>query len=150
MSELIQKSCILFDVDGAEKRDVIRALVKELHAAERITDEEEFFGDVLAREAVSPTYVGFDMGLPHGKTDHVLKASVAFARTKEPVVWNEETGEKADLVILIAVPLSEAGDTHMKILANLSRRLMHEEFRESLRTSTRDQVFDILTEVLEA
>ena len=37
----------------------------------------------------------------------------------------------------------------MKILANLSRQLMHEEFRESLRSSTMDQVFDILTEVLE-
>ena len=37
----------------------------------------------------------------------------------------------------------------MKILANLSRQLMHEEFRESLRNSTKNQVFDILTEVLE-
>lgn len=149
MSELISRNCIVFDLDAAEKKDVIKVLVKELDAAGKITDQEEFFGDVLAREAIAPTYVGFDMGLPHGKTDHVIKASVAFARTVKPVVWNEETGETADLVILIAVPLSEAGDTHMKILANLSRKLMHEEFRDSLRNSTKDQVYDILTEVLE-
>ena len=146
MSKLISKNCIVFDIDAAEKKDVISALVKELDAAGKITDQNEFFEDVLAREAIAPTYVGFDMGLPHGKTDHVLEASVAFARTVRPVVWNEETGE---LIILIAVPLSEAGDTHMKILANLSRQLMHEEFRESLRNSTKNQVFDILTEVLE-
>lgn len=89
------------------------------------------------------------MGLPHGKTDHVLEASVCFGRTAEPVVWNEESGETADLIILIACPLAEAGDTHMKILANLSRKLMHEEFRESLRNSDEEQVYQILTEVLE-
>ena len=148
MSKLINENCIVFDMEGS-KKDIIRTMSGELYRAGKITDTEEFYQDVLAREAITPTFVGFDMGLPHGKTDHVLEASVCFGRTKEPVVWNEETGETADLIILIAVPLSEAGDTHLKILANLSRRLMHEEFRESLRRSTREQVYTILEEVLE-
>ena len=69
-------------------------------------------------------------------------------RDRNPVAWTED-GETVDLVIMIAVPLSEAGNTHMKILASLSRKLMHEEFRESLRNSSKEQVFAILTEVLE-
>lgn len=148
MGKLINKNCIVFDIRG-EKKDVIHRLAVELGKAGMITDTEEFYKDVLAREAISPTFVGFDMGLPHGKTDHVLEASVCFGRTAEPVVWNEESGETADLIILIACPLAEAGDTHMKILANLSRKLMHEEFRESLRNSDEEQVYQILTEVLE-
>ena len=148
MGKLINKNCIVFDIRG-EKKDVIHRLAVELGKAGTITDTEEFYKDVLAREAISPTFVGFDMGLPHGKTDHVLEASVCFGRTAEPVVWNEESGEAADLIILIACPLAEAGDTHMKILANLSRKLMHEEFRESLRNSDEEQVYQILTEVLE-
>ena len=148
MGKLINKNCIVFDIRG-DKKDVIHRLAVELGKAGTITDTEEFYQDVLAREAISPTFVGFDMGLPHGKTDHVLEASVCFGRTAEPVVWNEESGEAADLIILIACPLAEAGDTHMKILANLSRKLMHEEFRESLRNSDEEQVYQILTEVLE-
>ena len=148
MGKLINKNCIVFDIRG-EKKDVIHRLAVELGKAGKITDTEEFYKDVLAREAISPTFVGFDMGLPHGKTDHVLEASVCFGRTAEPVVWNEESGETADLIILIDCPLAEAGDTHMKILANLSRKLMHEEFRESLRNSDEEQVYQILTEVLE-
>ena len=124
MGKLINKNCIVFDIRG-EKKDVIHRLAVELGKAGKITDTEEFYKDVLAREAISPTFVGFDMGLPHGKTDHVLEASVCFGRTAEPVVWNEESGETADLIILIACPLAEAGDTYMKILANLSRKLMH-------------------------
>lgn len=149
MSHLINKNCIVFDIEADKKQDVVMALVTELHTAGKITDIEKFYEDVLAREAIAPTFVGFDMGLPHGKTDNVLEASVCFGRTVKPVVWNEETGETADLVILIAVPAEESGNTHMKILANLSRKLMHEEFRETLRTSTRDQVYEILEEVLE-
>ena len=148
MGKLINKNCIVFDIRG-DKKDVIHRLAVELGKAGTITDTEEFYKDVLAREAISPTFVGFDMGLPHGKTDHVLEASVCFGRTAEPVVWNEESGEAADLIILIACPLAEAGDTHMKILANLSRKLMHEEFRESLRNSDEEQLYQILTEVLE-
>lgn len=149
MSQLLKENCIVFDIDADGKSDVIMTLVKELYAAGRITDTGKFYEDVLAREAITPTYVGFDMGLPHGKTDNVLEASVCFGRTKKPVVWNEESGETADLIILIAVPMLEAGDTHLKILANLSRKLMHEEFRESLRTSTKEEVYNLLTEVLE-
>lgn len=149
MGKLLSENCIVFDINAAEKNDVLMTLVKELHVAGKITDVKEFYEDVLAREAIAPTFVGFDMGLPHGKTDHVLEASVCFGRTKNPVVWNEDGGDTADLIIMIAVPVSEAGDTHMKILANLSRKLMHEEFRESLRNSNKEEVYQILSEVLE-
>lgn len=149
MSQLLSKNCIVFDIDAAEKKDVIMSLVTELHGAGKIADIQLFCEDVLAREAIAPTYVGVDMGLPHGKTDNVLEAAICFGRTVNPVVWNGESGETADLIILIAVPLLEAGDTHMKILANLSRKLMHEEFRETLRTSDKEEVYRILTEVLE-
>lgn len=149
MSELISRNCIVFDIDADNKKDVLKVLVSELLQAGKITNADLFLQDVLAREAVSPTYVGFEMGMPHGKTDNVLEASVCFGRTLKPVLWNEEAGESADLIIMIAVPANEAGNTHMKILANLSRKLMHEEFRESLRKSGKEEVFAILEEVLE-
>lgn len=42
MSKLINKNCIVFDIDAAEKKDVISVLVKELDAAGKITNQEEF------------------------------------------------------------------------------------------------------------
>lgn len=63
MGKLINKNCIVFDIRG-EKKDVIHRLAVELGKAGTITDTEEFYKDVLAREAISPTFVGFDMGLP--------------------------------------------------------------------------------------
>ena len=148
MSGLIQENCILFDMKG-EKEQIIRTLTECLYKAGKVEDAKGFYQDVLEREKISPTYIGYDMGLPHGKTDRVLEPGVCFGRMEKPVVWNEQTGEKADLAILIAVPAEEAGNTHMKILASLSRRLMHESFRESLRISDRGQVYRRLKEILE-
>ena len=77
---------------------------------------------MLAREAIAPTYVGFDMGLPHGKTDHVLEASVAFARTVRPVVWNRRDRRDGGLNHSDCRSAFEAGDTHMKILGQFLKK----------------------------
>lgn len=146
---LLNKNCIVFDIDADNKSDVILALVKQLKEAGKITDVDKFHQDVLGREAISPTFIGFDIGMPHGKTSNVLEAGIAFGRMTNPVVWSEETGDTADVAILIAVPEEEAGNTHMKILAGFSRRLMHEDFRNALRESNEEDLYKLLQEVLE-
>lgn len=53
MSKLINENCIVFDMEGS-KKDIIRILSGELYRAGKITDTEEFYQDVLAREAITP------------------------------------------------------------------------------------------------
>ena len=53
MSKLINENCIVFDMEGS-KKDIIRTLSGELYRAGKITDTEEFYQDVLAREAITP------------------------------------------------------------------------------------------------
>jgi PTS system fructose-specific IIA component len=49
--------------------------------------------------------------------------------------WQSLDGNPIDLIFMIGVPEASAGDIHLKILANLSRRLMKEDFRNSLRAA---------------
>ena len=65
MGRLLSENCIVFDIDATEKNDVLMTLVRELHVAGKITDVKEFYEDVLAREAIAPTFVGFDLSLIH-------------------------------------------------------------------------------------
>ena len=46
MSKLINENCIVFDMEGS-KNDIIRTLSGELYRAQKITDTEEFYQDVL-------------------------------------------------------------------------------------------------------
>jgi mannitol/fructose-specific phosphotransferase system IIA component (Ntr-type) len=85
------------------------------------------------------TAVGYGVGIPHGKTDAIKKPTLAFAKTKELVKWGDEEEDWVNLIFMIAVPESAASDEHLKILAILSRKLMNDDFRNSL-LSTNDRV----------
>ena len=43
--------------------------------------------------------------------------------------WNSIDGQPVRTVILLVVREAEQAATHMRVLASLARRLMHEEFR---------------------
>lgn len=150
MSQLLNEKCVIFDINAEKKEDVLSVMVDRLKEVGKVADAGKFLEDVKAREAVSPTYVGFGLGMPHGKTSNVLEAAICFGRLTKPVVWEPESGDTADMIIMIAVPEAEAGNTHLEILAKLSRNMMHDDFRDSLRENAQDEVFKILTGVLEA
>lgn len=149
MSSLIDKECIIFDIDPKEKNAVIKQMVKKLKERNKIDDEENFYKDVLDREKLSPTAIGYDIGLPHGKSDSVIEPSICFGVLKNPVTWNEETGEVAKIVVMIAVPKYQSGDLHIKILSKLARKLMHEEFRNDLLNPDKEFIYNLLKDVLE-
>ena len=148
MESIIKRECIVFDIDVKEKNEAILILVKKLKEQGVITDTDKFYADVLAREGLSPTSIGNDIGLPHGKTENVLRPAVCFGRLKEKVLWNSETEEFANIIILIAVPGNDEDNTHIKIISRLARQLMHKEFIEKLLTSNEDNVFNMLKEGL--
>ena len=50
---------------------------------------------------------------------------------------------------MIAVKNEEGNNLHLQILSKLSRKLMHEEFREILLKEDADKVFYTLIEALE-
>ena len=59
--------------------------------------------------------------------------------------WKALDGEPIDLIFLIGVPEKESGSLHLKILASLSRKLMKEDFRNSLRdVKTEAELIELL------
>ncbi|GKZ02036.1 PTS 2-O-a-mannosyl-D-glycerate transporter subunit IIABC [Paraclostridium bifermentans] len=116
------------------KEDAIKFLVKKLYDEGKLTSYEEYLESVMHRETLSPT--GFEGGLaiPHGKSNAVKEAAFA-AMTLETPIENWESidpDNKVELVFLIAVPESEAGNTHIKILSELVTRLSNEEYKNRL------------------
>ena len=91
--------------------------------------------------------------IPHAKSSAVETPFVSFARLKAPVPWGTEPGEDARMVFLIGVPEAAGGtDTnlHLKILAALSKKLMHASFRHRLEeASSTKELYQILQEIEE-
>lgn len=149
MSSIIQKECIVFDIDTCDKNEAILTLVKRLKGQKKITGVYDFYQDVLNRERIVPTAIGYKIGLPHGRTNNVIEPAVCFGRLNNEIVWNEKTKEVANIVILIAVPKDNNENLHMQILSKLARKLMHDDFRNQLTTSDKEEVYKLLCEGLE-
>ena len=142
--ELISRNSIIFNIEAKTKEDVIKILANRLNENGNIKNLDAFYQDVLDREKLSPTYIGFDIGIPHGRTDNILSPAICFGKLKEPVLWNDSENEFAKLVILIAVPSSDKDNTHMKIISKLAREIMHEHFRTILLSGKEEEVYNTL------
>ncbi|MFE0557244.1 fructose-specific PTS transporter subunit EIIC [Paenibacillus sp. NPDC058910] len=125
---------LFLDADWSSKEEVIDNLVGALADAGAVESKEDFKQVVYARENHSPT--GFERGLaiPHGKSTLVKEAKVAIARLKTPIEnWESiDPDNKVDLIFLLAIPAAESGSTHVRLLAQLSAKLMDDDFRARL------------------
>jgi PTS system fructose-specific IIA component len=133
-----------FDIDADTKKDAISAVVSKLNTSGKLVNEKKFKEDVFAREKELPTYIGYGFGLPHSQSDYVKEATIGIGKLKHSVEWTD--GKEADFIFLIAVPSGGRENMHLKILANLARLLMHDDFRDKLRKSNEQQVQELLRE----
>jgi len=144
MDNLITRELIVLDLDLSSKEAVIKEMARLFESQGRLYDYNNYIKQVFVREENFATSIGFEVAIPHGKTDSVKNASLAFARLKNEIQWSDD--EKVKYVFLIAVPENGAGDAHLQILAQISRKIMREEFREKLKSSLGiDELLEVLT-----
>lgn len=132
ITNYLPKELIQLDAHAETREEIIHQLAELMKSNGILTNGEDFLDKVTTREKTGSTAIGYEVAIPHGKSDGVARPAVAFARLIKPISWE---GEDVSFVFLIAVPEAQAGDEHLKILAALSRKLMHEEFRQQLKMS---------------
>ncbi|MDR7073259.1 fructose-specific PTS transporter subunit EIIC [Fictibacillus barbaricus] len=147
LRNMTHPNLVVFDADAQDKEQVIRQLISNIKQEGYIDSEQTFLKAVLNREEVSPTGMEKGLAIPHGKSETVKKAVFAVARLKTPLTdWESiDPSNKVQLVFLIAIPESEAGTTHLKVLSTLSTNLMKEGYLEGLMAAeTKEQFLDRL------
>lgn len=141
---LINENLVVLNLEASTQREAIEKLAQVAFKEGRLNDVERYVEAVLHRESEYSTAVGFGVAIPHGKTDAVKEPLLMFATVK-PLDWKALDDSLVELIFMIGVPEAEAGSLHLKILASLSRKLMKDEFRTSLRAvSTPEALIELL------
>lgn len=142
---LINGDLIAMDLEVSGKEEAMTILAKMIEAQDRLHDTDKYIEALNAREEIFSTALGYGFAIPHGKTAAVKQATLCFGRLKEEIQWSAE--EKATYIFMIAIPEEEAGDTHLKVLSKLSRMIMREEFRDSIKNATSvDEIIALISE----
>lgn len=134
LSDLTNKDLIILNSSLKHKKDIIRALVKQLYANGKITSEEEFLQAVFDRESLSETGMEAGLAIPHGKSNSVKEAAFAVMSTKDVVEdWESiDPTNRVKYIFLLAIPEDQAGTTHLELLAELVQRMSDEKYKEKL------------------
>ncbi len=128
--ELIDESLIALDIELNSKDEVIKYICDLMEANGRLLSRDVYVHDVYEREKIYSTAVGLSFAIPHAKSRGVKSNSLVFIRLKNEIEWSQD--EKVKCVFGIAVPFENAGNEHLDILAMLARKIVNDEFRQSL------------------
>lgn len=130
--EVIAAESIRLDSPSRSPGEAIKELCDLLELGGRVQNAFALEEAVWKREETFATDLGLGFALPHGKSAAVRTASVAFLRPRRPIHWGKKNAAPVRAVLMIAIPAAARGDEHLRLIARLSRRLMHEDFRKKL------------------
>ncbi|MCA4132428.1 PTS sugar transporter subunit IIA [Arthrobacter sp. M4] len=143
-ADLTTPEMVVLEMEATDRLDAAAQLATRLHAAGRVSDLEAFLAQVNSREHQMATGLPGGIGLPHARSEHVSRISIAVGVTKfgHALDFGAADGP-ANLVLLIATPASSFSD-HLEVLATMARSLSKESFRESLRRAHDPEVISEL------
>lgn len=99
---------------------------------------------LLNREAQSSTGMENGIAIPHVADASIKTPSLIVIRNRQGIDWPAMDGKDTSFIISILVP-EGSSDKHLKILADISRKLVHESVIERLHASnSKAEIKDIL------
>ncbi|GJM43400.1 MAG: hypothetical protein DHS20C21_02420 [Gemmatimonadota bacterium] len=144
LSELLTPDRIRIPLTAADKSGALRELVSLIPARSAGGDQAGILQSVLEREERMSTGIGQGVAIPHGKTELVEQMEMAFGIAAKPMDYEALDGEPVDLFFLLVSPPELTGQ-HIKVLAQISRMLSSDGFRDGLgRVKDAQGVLDLL------
>ena len=131
IKSFMSESLINVDLKATSKVVIIEELSSLFEKSDKITDLEGFRKALLEREAISSTALESGIAVPHCKSSTVKEISIAFGLHKTGVEYDSMDGEPSQLFFMIAAPDGTA-DAHVECLAELTKYLLDDNFRDEL------------------
>ena len=129
----------------SSKRDVLLALAENLADTPQIKNKQELSSEVLKREELMSTAIGFGIAIPHIRLSSVtdLVVSVGISRT-DIVDFHPLDDEPVRIVLMIAAAHSQHS-YYLQTLSWFSNRLKNKGLRDALlKSQTTQEVYNLL------
>ena len=125
MENFINKDNIILDLETENKIEIINKMINTI-SNRKLVNKEKFLEDVLKREKMENTVVGFKVAIPHGKSEFINSPQIVFAKLKKEIDF---FGSKIRIVICLA---SRNKDEHLRAILELNGYLKNSDFENEL------------------
>jgi len=132
LSKFCDETLICFDLKAKTKREVMEELVDLATRSNMIKDRDDLLEDILAREELVTTGVGYGVAFPHAKTSAAKGIVIAFGRSEKGIEFDAMDHQPVQLFFLIAAPEDAVG-AHLNVMSSLSFLMRSEDNRAKLK-----------------
>lgn len=131
LSKFTEEDLIAFELQSEDKESVIIELVDLVSKSKMIRDRDDLLKDILERENLVTTGIGYGVAFPHAKTKAAKGIVIAFGRSDAGLEFDAMDKKPVHLFFLIAAPEDAIG-AHLNVMARLSFLMRAEETRAKL------------------
>ena len=134
--------------ENLKTKDEVLKKLSEIAVKEGIAQDSKILYDAfIEREKTSSTGMMDGFSIPHAKSDTINKAQILVIRNNNGLSdWETLDDTEVNLVIAILVPNENVNETHLKVLSNVSRKLMSDENVKLLKnTDSKEDIMRILS-----
>ncbi|MBI9111676.1 PTS sugar transporter subunit IIA [Maridesulfovibrio ferrireducens] len=142
INDNLDKDLVIYELESSDKSGVLREMVTALKATGLELDVESALQVLMSREKLGTTGIGDGIAIPHGKLDCLENIAVVVGRSGTGVNFEALDGNPCQIFFMVLAPEQGAG-SHLKVLAQISRQLKDENFRNAFINSQTPQ--DLLT-----
>jgi PTS system nitrogen regulatory IIA component len=141
--DVLKEDTILVNLKSKDKSGVIDELVTPVAKSAGI-EHKKLVRVLMEREQLGSTGIGGSVGIPHGKLKDLDSLVLGFGLSRSGVDFESMDGKPTHIFFLLVTPEHSTG-LHLKLLAQISRLLKKEAFKESLLKAThRDEIIAII------
>lgn len=133
LSKFCDENLITFNLKATSKNEVIEELVDLASASPLVKDHDELLQDIIHRENMVTTGIGYGVAFPHAKTKATKGIVISFGRSENGIDFEAMDKKPVYVFFLIAAPEDAIG-AHLNVMARLSYIMKSEENRQKLMT----------------
>lgn len=142
---ILNKNLILnSDKQFKTKKELFDLIAKTISKENDGLDPDSVIAALEVREAEGTTGVGEGIAIPHASIG-IESPQLVIIRLSKNVDWDSIDNKKVDLIVAILVPDNQDGRAeHFKLLTNFSRSMVDPEFKETLKSGTKEKIIKLI------
>jgi len=144
--DYLKEEWVIPDLQGADKRSILRELSSVLVEPCRAASAEELLQVLLEREKLGSTGIGEGIAIPHGRLKKLRTFFISFGRSIKGIDFDSIDRSPSQLFFLVMAPENSAVD-NLKLLSRIVTLLKDASFKKRLMgASSRKELFQIISE----
>lgn len=142
LSKVLDPNCIVTDLKSRTKEGIISELVDALYDNKKITQKQNIFDEVMAREKVISTGMKNGVAIPHARAEVVDHTQIAIGIKRSGIDFEALDGQPSKIIVLL-VSSTKKDDPHIKVLAAISA-FLHEkkDIEKLLSLNTQEEIWN--------